>query len=265
MLKITHDSGFFSNCSYRLHDIIHYFNKNNKLPDIIDCTEQFKLYKPFNMKEYDITNHYFFNKDNLIGYNHFIDFNWLFQFIDYKKLNFNLLKPFIDKYFSPTNDICDIIKNIETKYNLDYQNICVLFYRGNDKATETHLCDYNEIIEKANIIYNKNNNIKFLIQSDETEFINTMSYTFPNNICFKDEIRAMTRQCSSVDLLTKDIDNNNVNYIFSKKFLAITIIMSLCKYIICGTGNCSLWIMFYRNNADNIFQFVENKWLNNIT
>jgi hypothetical protein len=91
-----------------------------------------------------------------------------------------------------------------------------------------------------------------------------MREKFPNNIYFKQEIRAMTKCLSSVDLATRDIDNNNINYKFSKNFLAITIIMSRCKYIVCGTGNCSLWIMFYRKNANNIFQFIENKWCNNL-
>ena len=33
-----------------------------------------------------------------------------------------------------------------------------------------------------------------------------------------------------------------------KKYLAITIIMSRCKYIICGSGNYDIWIMLYRGN-----------------
>ena len=264
MLKITHSSGFFSNCSYRLHDIIIYFNKNKKLPEIVDCSEQFKLYKPHDKKDLDITHDYFIDKNNDIEYERFVDFHWLFQFIDYSKLNYRLLNSFINKYFSPTEEINNIISNIETKYNLDYENTCVLFHRGNDKITESNICNYRETADKANIIYNKNNNIKFLIQSDEKEFIEEMKEKFPNNVCFKDEIRAMTRCISSVDLMTKDIDNNNINFKFSKNYLAITLIMSRCKYIICGTGNCSLWIMFYRNNSNNIFQFIENKWINNL-
>jgi hypothetical protein len=264
MLKITHSSGFFSNCSYRLYEIIKYFNQNNKVPDTIDSTEQFKLYKPHCKKDNDITNDYFINNNNLLEYKQFIDFHWLFQFIDYNKLNYKVLTPFIDKYFTPTEEIYNIISTLETKYNIDYQNTCVLFHRGNDKITESNICNYNETIEKANIIYNKDNNIRFLIQSDEIEFINTMREKFPNNIYFKQEIRAMTKCLSSVDLATRDIDNNNINYKFSKNFLAITIIMSRCKYIVCGAGNCSLWIMFYRKNANNIFQFIENKWCNNL-
>ena len=75
----------------------------------------------------------------------------------------------------------------------------------------------------------------------------------------KEEIRHIKRCVNTVDrVMRTDIDK------FSKFYLAITIIMSKCKYIICGTGNCSYWIMLYRGNAHNIIQFNNNQWLINI-
>ena len=41
-------------------------------------------------------------------------------------------------------------KFIEKKYNLLYENICVLFYRGNDKNRETKKCSYDEYLIYAN-------------------------------------------------------------------------------------------------------------------
>jgi len=259
MLKITHDSGFFSCCSVKLYEIIKYFNKKQKLPDLIDCSKQFSLYKPTNT---DITYEYFLKNDKNIVYNSFVDFHWIYQFNDFKTIKYNILNPCIIKYFMPTNEIITIIKKIEYKYSLDYSNICVLFYRGNDKKTEMKLCSYQDIIDKAHIVYQNNQNIKFLIQSDETEFINTMLDTpFINNnsICFHDEIRHINKMISSVDIINKNKDN--INFIFSKKYLAITIIMSKCKYIVCGSGNCSLWIMLYRGNSHNVIQYLEGEWI----
>ena len=45
--------------------------------------------------------------------------------------------PLINKYFSPSDEINEIITTMKKKYSLDYENICVLFYRGNDKNRET--------------------------------------------------------------------------------------------------------------------------------
>ena len=258
-LIITHNSGFFSCCSVKLDNIINYFNTYKELPKIIDSSEQFEWYK--NNKNDDITYNYFedYNNNNInINWNTNIDYNHTFQFTDYKNLDYKNITPFINKYFSPSLEITTIIKNIEEKYNItDYDNICVIFYRGNDKNTETVICSYESIISKAKIVLNNNKDIKFLIQSDETEFINLLLAEFPSNsFYFKDEIRHMNKQSSTVDIVFKDL-----NFEFSKKYLAITIIMSKCKYIICPSGNCSIWIMFYRGNANNIMQFLNNEWL----
>jgi len=146
---------------------------------------------------------------------------------------------------------------MEYKYNLLYNNICVLFYRGNDKIRETKLSNYDDYLIYANLIMKSNPNILFLIQSDETEFITFMTEKFrKNSFYFKDEIRHMNKCNNTVDTLMQD-----KNYEFSKYYLAITIIMSKCKYIICGSGNCSIWIMLYRGNNNNVYQFQNGEWV----
>ena len=200
------------------------------------------------------------------NYEHSIDFRQHYQYIDYNKLNFNDITPFIKKYFSPSTEINNNINYIENKYNINnYDDICVLFYRGNDKVTEMYLPSYEDILVKARSIYEKNKNIKFLIQSDEIEFIETMIKEFPNNsFYFKDEIRTINKnQKISVDKI-----NHESNFIYSQYYLAITIIMSKCKYIVCTSGNCSLWIALFRGNAENMYQIIKqprnlNDYLNN--
>lgn len=253
----NHNAGFFSCCSVKLNDIIDYINLNSKLPDYVDSSSQFKWYKKENR---DITYEYFEHYNNVIinpEFNYPIHYNYENQFIDYSKLDYNNIISIVHKYFTPSKLIINIIQNMQNKYKLIYDNICVLFYRGNDKGIETKLCSYDEYLVYANLIMKSNPNIVFLIQSDETEFIIFMTLKFPNNsFYFKDEIRH-TKKCNS----TVDYLMQNKNYIFSKYYLAITIIMSKCKYIICGSGNCSLWIMLYRGNAINVFQNCNKQWL----
>lgn len=122
-----------------------------------------------------------------------------------------------------------------------------MFYRGNDKITETKLPDYESYVNYANEILKKNPTILFLIQTDETEFI---EYIMTH------ETRHMKKCNSTVDILFKE---KNVD--FSKYYLAITIIMSKCKYIVCGSGNCSIWIMLYRGNNNNVYQYLNDTWL----
>lgn len=259
MLKITHNAGFFSCCSIRLLKIIDYYNLHKKLPTIVDSSLQFNWYK--NNTNKDITFDYFENYNNIdenINDEKIIlsDDNREPQFTDYSKHDFNIVKKLINKYFTPSQEILNIVSEIESKYKLYYANICVLFYRGNDKNRETKICGYDQYVRYANEILTKNPNIKFLIQSDETQFINYILNLYPNNsFYFKDEIRHINKCNSTVDIIFK-----NSNYDFSKKYLAITIIMSKCEHIIFGSGNCSEWIIFYRGNVNNVYQNLNNDW-----
>ena len=261
-IVVSHNYGFFSCCSVILHFIAEYCNTYKQLPDKVDSSGSFGWYK---LNESDDVTYDYFERpnDNVIELtnNISVPFTHFHQYIDYKTLNFDIIVPFIAKYFSPSMPIRQIISEIEYKYNLinQYDNICVLFHRGNDKSTETKLCSYDMIIEKARIVQSKNPETLFLIQSDETEFIHKMTEVFPTSFYFKDEIRHIKSQIDTVDRCMSE-----QNCEFSKKYLAITVIMSKCRYIICGSGNCSLWIMLYRQNANNIIQFREGEWHINI-
>ena len=259
-LVVTHNAGFFSCCERRLVGIIAYFNHHAALPDIVDSSQQLSWYKSDPTK--DITFEYFenYNSYPTIQYTSsiFIDYEPELQFADYSIIQYSKYNPFIQKYFSPSSEIVNLVRNLETKYNINYDNICVLFYRGNDKNRETHICGYDEYITYANKLLEEHPTIQFLIQSDETGFIEKMLSVFPNSIYFKDEIRHIPKQNNTVDLLMRE----NIEF-FSKNYLAITILMAKCKYIVCGSGNCSLWIMFYRGNTTGVYQNRNNQWLHN--
>ena len=262
-IHCTHNAGFFSCCSVKLNNIINYINLHNQLPVKVDSSKQFNWYKKQINK--DITFEYFehYNNINNISTNNKIarvNYIHTYQYKPYHTLNYKQIIPIVTKYFTPSKNIKNIIENIKKKYCLIYDNICVLFYRGNDKKTETALCKYEEYLNYANKIININPNIQFLIQSDETEFIDYITDIFPNNsFYFKDEIRHINKCNSTVDIVMKKQNN-----IYSKYYLAITIIMAKCKYVVCGSGNCSIWIMFYRGNNNNTCQYNNGKWYDNI-
>jgi len=55
---------------------------------------------------------------------------------------------------------------------------------------------------------------------------------------------------------------SSTNSEFSKLYLDITVIMSKCKYTICNSGNCSIWIMFYSGHNKNVIQYLKGTWYN---
>lgn len=251
MLQIKQDlfQGFFSCCSTRLESIILYFNLKKKLPEEVDSSDQFKWYKPMYSTK-DITYQYFEKPIDLIIPYKDIQFTNGYQYHLYNSFPYIDYIPFIRKYFCPSQEVQQLIKDLEQKYNIDYPNTCVLFYRGNDKATEIDLPSYDSLLEVAIQIKQQNPNVRFLVQSDETEFLQKM-LELPNSFYFKDEIRHIPRQKATVDHI--DI---NQNLKFSKLFLAITIIMAKSQYLVCNTGNCSMWICLYRGHTQNVFQLI---------
>ena len=258
MIKVTHNAGFFSCCSVRLHTITNFINLNKRLPDNVDSSQQFKWYKDKEKCNKDITFDYFEHYQNIGDVNiiHPINYRENYQYNNYANINYKCITPLIKKYFSPSVEIKNIINDIEKKYNLEYENICVLFYRGNDKNRETKKCSYDEYLTYINKLLEKNPKLMFLVQSDETEFIEFITNKFPDNsFYFKDEIRHM-KKCDD----TVDKKMNSKVFEFSKKYLAITVIMSKCKYIICGSGNCDIWIMLYRGNNKNVIQNRNGTW-----
>ena len=252
--------GFFCCCSIKLNLITEYINFYKKIPKNIISNRQFILYKSRSEMENneDITSQYFeINEDVVINYIEPFIFSHDDQFSNFKNLNFNLLNPIIKKYFTPNKSINNLVNIIETKYNIEYENTCAIFYRGNDKMTEMNLPSYKDFADHADLIKFIDNNIKFLIQSDETEFIQTFMERYSGkSFFFKDEIRHINRQINTVDLIQQ-----NTNNYYSKLFLSIMIIMSKCKYVICNSGNCSMWISLFRGNADNIIQEMNGKWV----
>jgi len=251
--------GFFACCCDILKNITIYYNNNKNIPDSIDSSQQFEIYKPKWVND-DITYHFFEHPNKInISINRIqenIDFDFAYQYYKYSDINYNLLDPFIKKYFSPSQDIINIQKQLIEKYNINTDQYCSVYYRGTDKKEETIIGSFDIYIDKMNEILNKNNkNIKFIIQSDNKNFIDTIKEKFNNSISFDENVSSYT---------DKGIHNENTpdnNYIIMKNFLAIVYIMSKCKYIICSSGNCSLWIMLFRGNGNNVSQLLNNKWL----
>lgn len=257
IVKLNHSAGFFSCSTVRLAHIIKYFNENKSLPLFVDSLNQYMLYKRYNT---DVTFHYYEHYNSRhenIEYTNDIDFNEDTQYIFYKDLDFPKLVPLVTKYFSPSTYVKNNISMIMDKYKIDPENTCALFHRGLDKVTETKICTHEDKLEKAQQLLHENPNIIFMIQSDETEFIEKAKTMFPNNsFCCEDEIVHMKHDPKTM------VDFKNRDGIEEKaqRFLAIMIIMSTCKYVISGSGNCDMWISLYRGHTDNLIQYNDGEW-----
>jgi len=264
-LRVSHRYGFFSCFSVLLTGIVDYVQKTGAFPDQINTDDLLEWYKPTQQTSTILSEYITMNRCVI----HFTTFNEDVQYTQY-----NTIPPEIDAYlpfFSPTVDILNRIAFLKEKYKIDPEHTIVAFYRGNDKATETRLCTYSEMIDQVTSISTQiplykntsesnntttasaesNNTQKAAararkpvwIQTDETEFIQFASAVFPDSFYCIDEIRHIPRQLTSVDKVACALSNHEA----SKWYLAITILMSQCKYVVCNSsGNCPLWIYLYR-------------------
>jgi hypothetical protein len=259
VLKIIHNAGYFSCCSIGLMDIMMYFNRHQRLPEIVDRKEQFGFYKTFALD--DLIPFYFREVHTKIRYKEPAQITSElddFQFTDYKKIDFNSIRPFIYKFFTPSEHVKAIISHYEWKYQLDYGNTCAVFYRGNDKYRETEIAGYEQFIGKAHEILSANPDIKFLVQPDETEFLQAFITEFGVNrvICFE-ETPHMPKKDSCMFFELPQTERAE----YGAKYNAAVICLSMCQHLITHSGNGGFWSVVYRGNGNNVHQVLNNVWL----
>ena len=261
MIKATHNAGFFSCCSVKLSQIVKFINSNKKIPDIVDSSQQYLLYKSDKDTDKDVTFDYFENYNNITNVNiiYPINYRHKYQFVNYSELDYKSITPIIKKYFSPSNNINIIVNNIKKKYNIKYDNTLAVYYRGTDKRSETRLASFESFYEKIMEIKNINKNITILIQTDTSQFIDYINEKKMENIIIIEENKTSYKN--------KGIHNEqslDTNYNDMFNFLSTILIISQCKYIICSSGNCSIWAMFYRGIGKNIMQYLNGTWYNSV-
>lgn len=257
MSSITIDgcsNGFFSCSSIIFMKIFEYFNTYKKIPDSVDCSQMYSIYKKDpNENLYQL---FFKNNDMNIDFNGEIIFaieTFELQFSNYKLIPFSKFKPFVDKYFSFNDIVIDTTEKLKLKYNIQFENTCGVFYRGNDKVKETQKPHYNEVVEQAIFIKNNNPSIKFIVQTDEFEFLQYFLHHFPDAIYF-DEIPVIHNQMTTVAYAYLN-DPKKTDYILY--YIAAINIFSKLKKLITTSGNGEMFIMFYRNNADGLVQYLK--------
>jgi hypothetical protein len=260
-LKIIHNAGFFSCSTVALQDIHNYAKQYGKLPDEVDRSQQYEWYKDEYSKDLIP---YFFGKGpkNL----HFTNALRLsldtreLQFSDYKLLDFNEIIFYRNKYFTVSDTVASMLIDFVRRYNINLDNTCSVFYRGNDKAKETTIAPYAEFVNKAREIRaERGPNIQFLVQPDEAEFLEVFLKEFPDAIFFKETPNIRRNKESNV---FSEMPKSE-RAIFAARFLAAVIIIGNCSTMITHSGNGGLWAAIYGglDHRNSIHQYLNGEWI----
>jgi hypothetical protein len=254
-LVIKHNAGFFSCCFVRLYKIIEFFKQNKKLPSVVDTSHMYGMYKKNNT---DITFDFFEPYDNDItidsNYNKDI-IQWDEQFFNYKYIDYQNNGPFIKKYFTPSSTITNLSTQLLKKYNIQPEQCIGLYYRGTDKLEETLLDSFDSYYNKLQEVVQQHPNIQILLQTDSAPFIDYMKDKKLQSIIIKENTTSYTNKGIHNEKSSSD------NYLDIQYLFATLLILSKCKYIICSSGNVSVWMMYYRQHADKVYQNINKEWL----
>jgi hypothetical protein len=246
-LIVTHDAGFFSCCTIRLQSIINFYNKTGLLPEV-DSSGQWSNYKD-DPQYLDITDKLFKTKDTIIDKKQilFSDDDKEDQFSDYSQINFGDVNFFVDKYFSPSDDVELIKLFFIKKYNIDVNNIISVLFRGNDKSREIHLPSYNQFLIKIDELKLKYPEFKLLIQTDENEFCDFIKSKYPDSIVIQ-ELKRINRSDTAIQFVTPIGERFNL----AKNFLGVMKIISETSHLITNKGNVGMWSCLFRGNFNNV-------------
>ena len=265
-VNITHyGGGFFASCNTRLNRIIYCFVDLNDclLLPIVNSSGLFDMYKIDKDKDitYEFFEHYNNIVENILGLDQkYIKYDITdgFQFDNYKDLPYEYLLPFVKKYFTPSGKILDIHYLLIQKYNIDLENLVGIYYRGTDKYLETPLASFESFYNKLNEVLEKENpGMQILVQTDSGQFLDYMKEKCVNN-----KIIVITENGTSYT--NKGIHNektNKENYVDMHFLLSTFLILSKSKHLICSSSNCSIWMVYYRGGAENVYQSLDGKWL----
>lgn len=255
-LEITTGTGFFSCSSDALLYLVQYSSIHGRIPESVDRSKQYAYHKndamtnliPYYFEElpgsFDVPENVTINSDGVYS-----------QFCDYRTIQFDKVQPYLKKYFMPSAIVRNRVNAFVDKYEIDFDNTCAVFYRGNDKSRETQIASYSEFINQAKDIKSQNPNTIFLVQTDEAEFLDAFLAVFPNSK-YISEIPRISKQDTWV---TEKIPYSD-RPAFGVDFFSSVLIISKCKYLLTHSGNCGLWSVLYRGSFDGVRQWQNDHW-----
>jgi hypothetical protein len=172
----------------------------------------------------------------------------------YKTINHSAFAPFVKKYFTPSQKIKSLTSFLIKKYNINTQKCIGLYYRGTDKITETQVPSFDSFYNMLMKIYNKD--LQIIVQTDSKFFLEYMQKKCADKRIIVIKENLVSSRAVGIHFEESPAQNyKHIQFLFST-FL----IISQCKYILCSSSNGSVWMIFFRGNADSVFCNINNEW-----
>lgn len=234
-LELTHDFGFFSNCSVLLEEI-----QRMDEPFVIDTTASFSLYRSASTT--DIYGKYFEPVAGMpIRKVHFD--RWMCAF-DYPSLPLAAFSPSVTRWFTFSDVIVERSFDLQTRHGIDPERTLAVFCRGTDKSTETALADPAGIARLVNRLGADHDTV--IVQTDDQMIFERLTQEIVHDVVTFPELPRYSPD-SDPHLASQFHDAALL-----EDFLSAVLLISRCRTVIVTTSNVSLWIALLRGNSDGL-------------
>ena len=244
VLHITHNAGFFSNCSVALFEVA----RSERPVTGINASHSFSFYKESPGE--DIWGELFglpgFYRPEGSG-------EWsryLLHHSRYSSLRFKKIAPLIENFFSPSEEVVQRVTHFQEKYTIAYDETLAVHYRGTDKWTEIPPRPLDDWVRQVSMRLQKMpSESRILIQTDDEHAFQRFIKEFGHKAFFLDELPRSDGEISVEKLLAP-----HERLAFAKNLLAMTLILSQCARVVTHTGNVAFWTALFRGSSRNLVQ-----------
>jgi hypothetical protein len=237
-------TGVTSEMSVRLHHVAAFHREHGRLPDAIDGSQQFWLYRdrPDQNVSAELFSPVIQAEVPRTDYEHGWQMAW------YDKVDLPVLHQMAHAACAPHRQV-ELYSHI---YAAKAMGRAAVIYRGNDKAKEIAPTPYETMFEAARDTHAS----KFIVQTDEQQFFDEFRKRFADTIRY--ENFAMIP--SNYDRFVIERVGNRVE--FARSFFAVLLALSQAPQLVVTTGNVGIWASIWRGNTDHLWQAHgdEKRW-----
>ncbi len=240
---LTYNSGFFSMCSIAFRVISKYY------PDVRKVVAKHSFYDFKDSPFLDIWPLLFSppsaNSNVALGGELGTKY---FHHSKYDQMNFSESTKVIQMYFELSNTCKAKANFFLKKYEIDFNKIITVCYRGTDKHIEISPTSINSYISHIDAFLSRDPTLRIFIQTDQKQVRDAFIERYPNNSFFIEEMPVTTSDVVMHKLIKENKE------LFAINLLAVTWIMSKSRFLITHTGNVAYWSILFRGNCEGVIQ-----------
>ena len=250
-LHVSHDAGFFSNCTVAVRNLHELQQKHGIVPSDIDFSGSFLGYRTGALLAQSDPYDRFFRRNRINA--GALKIPYLRHHGIYSLLRHSQTRPLIDRFFVPSSEVFERKRQLIVEHQIDLAKTVAVVYRGTDKASEVVLAPPKKYIDRTSRILDELPDHRVWIQTDQRSVRDAFLDHFGDRCFFVGEM-PVTDKDTAVHLNPEELTHDPAD--FGVLLLAVVLSVAGASYVVNHTGNMALWVCLYRGNSHRMDQFA---------